>query len=81
MVFCGVKRNGAFGLKFFEDMTMDGRTYHSLLQYHVLPELRRQNGGNLHGLVWTQDGAPCHITQANIQYLDNQFEDLSLIHI
>ena len=26
-------------------------------------------------LVWTQDGAPCHVTRANMTYLDRQFGD------
>ena len=52
LVFCGVKRDGTFGLKIYNNNeTMDGRRYHQLLQYHVLPELRLWNGGNLDGLV------------------------------
>ena len=74
MVFLGVSVNGTFGLKIYKDCTMDGDTYHKLLQYTVLPELRRVNGGNLDNLVWTQDGAPCHTKLTNLQYLDNQFE-------
>ena len=54
---------------------MNGFSYHSLLQYHVLPELRQWNGGSLATLVWQQDGAPCHVTNRNMQYLDSQFED------
>ena len=75
MVFCGVNRDGTFGLKFYRNMTMDGRAYHSLLQYHVMPRLRVWNGGDLARLVWTQDGAPCHVTNQNMMYLDRQFED------
>ena len=75
MVFCGIKRDGTFGLKFYKNKTMDGRTYHSLLQYNVLPELRVWNGGDLRRLVWTQDGAPCHVTLNNMLYLDAQFGD------
>ena len=49
MVFCGLKEDGTFGLKFYHNETMTGGKYHALLQYHVLPELRRSNGGNLNG--------------------------------
>ena len=37
-----------FGLKFWRaPNTINGQVYHSLLQYHVLPEIRALNGGNL----------------------------------
>ena len=49
MVFCGVKKDGTFGLKFYRNESMDGPKYKALLQYHVLPELRQGNGGNLDG--------------------------------
>ena len=75
MVFCGVNRDGTFGLKFYRNMAMDGPSYHSLLQYHVMPRLRQWNGGDLDRLVWTQDGAPCHVTDQNMRYLDRQFGD------
>ena len=75
MVFCGLKIDGCFGLKFYRNETMNGFSYHSLLQYHVLPELRQWNGGSLATLVWQQDGAPCHVTNRNMQYLDSQFGD------
>ena len=75
MVFCGIRRVGTFGLKFYQNQTMDGRAYHTLLQYHVLPDLRQWNGGRLDRLVWTQDGAPCHVTLSNMRYLDTQFTD------
>ena len=54
---------------------MNSQRYHSLLQYNVLPELRVWNGGNLDNLFWQQDGAPCHVTARNMQYLDSQFHD------
>ena len=49
MVFCGLKQDGTFGLKFYRNESMDGAKYKALLQYHCLPELRRGNGGNLDG--------------------------------
>ena len=74
MVFAGITGKGQiFCLKFYRNQTMTGPTYHSLLQYLVLPELRALNGGNLDNLTWTQDGAPCHVTNKNMTYLDRQF--------
>ena len=52
---------------------MNGQRYHSLLQYHALPELKAWNNGNLDNLWWQQDGAPCHVTNVNMRYLDSQF--------
>lgn len=54
MVFCGVKRDGAFGIRFYYNQTMNGSRYHSLLQYTVLPEIRQWNGGDLNNLWWQQ---------------------------
>ena len=34
MVFCGMKRDGTFGLKVFRDGTLNGPGYHRLLQYY-----------------------------------------------
>lgn len=72
MVFCGVKRDSTFGLQVYQNETMNGPRYHRLLQYHVFPELRQWNGGNMAGLYWMQDGAPCHCTNANMVYLDSR---------
>ena len=48
MVFCGLRKDGTFGLRFWRAPdTINGQVYHSLLQYHVLPEIRALNGGNL----------------------------------
>ena len=73
MVFCGMNRDGTFGLRVFRDGTLNGPGYHSLLQYHVMPELRRWNGGNLDRLWWQQDGATVHVTDRNMRYLDTLF--------
>ena len=40
-----------------------------------MPRLRQWNNGNLDRLVWTQDGAPCHVTNQNMMYLDRLFGD------
>ena len=74
MVFCGLRKDGVFGLKFYQNKTMTGPEYHKLLQYDVFPELRDLNGGSLDGLWWQQDGAPCHVTDQNMTYLDSNFQ-------
>ena len=74
MVFCGLTHDRTFGFKVYENETMTGAKYHRLLQYHVLPELRDLNGGILDNLWWTQDGAPCHVSNANMSYLDTCFQ-------
>ena len=56
MVFCGMKRDGTFSLKFFRNENVTGASYHRLLQFHALPQLRAWNGGNLDGIFWQQDG-------------------------
>ena len=73
MVFCGLKRDGVFGLKIYHQGTMTGDRYHSLLQYTVLPDIRTWNGGNLDNLYWSQDGAPAHTTRRNLAYLHQNF--------
>ena len=42
------RRDGTFGLKFYKNETMNGA------RYHVLPELRQWNWGDLDRLVWQQ---------------------------
>ena len=56
MVFCGIKKDGTFSLKFYRNENMTGASYHQLLQFHALPQLRVWNGGNLDGIFWQQDG-------------------------
>ena len=74
MVFAGITSKGKiFGLKIYRNQSMTGPVYHSLLHHQALPDLRANNGGNLDGFTWTQDGAPCHVTNKNMAYLDRQF--------
>ena len=76
MVFAGITGKGEiFGLKVYNNQNMTGPIYQTLLQHRVLPELRALNGGALDNLTWTQDGAPCHVTNRNMAYLDREFGD------
>ena len=66
-VFCGIWKDGTFGLKFWRDMErMTGEKYHSLLQYHVLPEVTAINGGDLNKWVMPEgcDGLSCKCCQS-----------------
>ena len=80
MVFCGVKADGLFGFKIFENQNMNGELYHTHLQHRVFPFLRETNGGTLDGLYWAQDGAPCHTSDRNMRYLDRLFGDRVISH-
>ena len=67
-------RDGTFGLFVSCNENLNSPEYHRLLQYHVLPGLRVWNGSNLHRLWWQQDGASVHVTDANMIYMDRQFD-------
>lgn len=78
MVFLGLHSSGkTFGLKFYEDKTIDGDEYWKLLRYTCIPQLKALNNpqGTLDGMMWQQDGARVHRTQKVLTYLDGQFDD------
>ena len=75
MVFCGMKRDGPFGLTVYRNQSLTGPVYKRLLSHTVLPELRLWNGGNLNDLWWQQDGAPSHVTHGNMRYIDRNFQE------
>ena len=61
MVFCGIREGGTFGLTVYRNTNMNGGVYNTLLVTSVLPQLRQINGGDLQGMFWQQDGAPCKV--------------------
>ena len=74
MVFLGVHGSGqTWGLKLYQNETIDGAAYYSLLRYTAIPALKRINGGTLDGMYWQQDGAKVHRTKRALKYLDGQF--------
>ena len=75
MVFCGMKRDGTFGLTVYRNENMTAASYKRLLSHTVLPELRVWNGGDLANLWWQQDGATVHVSGSNMRYLDRQFQE------
>ena len=79
MVFLGVHGSGrTWGLKFYENETIDGAEYYRLLRYNAIPQLKAINGGTLQGMPWQKDGAKVHRTKQVINYLDGQFGDKML---
>ena len=80
MVFLGLHSPGkTFGLKFYENETIDGDEYWRLLRYTCIPQLKEINTpqGTLDNMIWQQDGARVHIhrTKRVLTYLDGQFGD------
>jgi hypothetical protein len=73
MVFLGVRGNGTlFGYNQLR-RNMNEAEYHRVLQHNALPDLRDGNGGDLERLVWQQDGATPHCSNANMAYLARAF--------
>ena len=68
IVFCGMKRDGTFGLIVSRNESMTGPRYHGLFSHTVLPKLGEWNGGNLDNIWWQKEGAPCHVTHPNMRY-------------
>ena len=56
---------------FFEDDTIDGENYLSVLQTFFLPKVRRLH--KVHSVIFQQDGAPPHFVIDVRQHLDHQF--------
>ena len=76
MVFLAVFCGEPIGLTFIDnDKRMDSAMYSEIIFQKVIPEIRSRNGGNLEGITWTQDGAPCHRSRHVMEQLDSLFED------
>ena len=48
---------------------MDQYVYQEMIEEHVLPEIR-----NKRGLWWMQDGATCHPSNMNLEFLRGHFK-------
>ena len=77
MVFLDLHSSGqTFGLKLYENQTIDGEEYWRLYcRYTCVPQLKQLNNprGTLQGITWQQDGAKVHRTRKVLAYLDGQF--------
>ena len=58
--WCAVSKTQSIGSFFFEDKTVNGGNYLSMLQNFFLPEVRRLY--KVHSIIFRQDGASPHFT-------------------
>ena len=65
--------NGKVIGPFWIEGSMDQMVYRELLEDHVWPEVRHV--ATRQELWWMQDGATCHTTNFNMEYLREKFQD------
>lgn len=70
-VWCAMSKNHLIGPFFFEENTVDGECYLSMLQDFFIPEVRKLH--KVRSIILQQDGAPPHFARDVRQYLDHQF--------
>ena len=70
-VWCAMSKNQLIGPFFFEDDTINGENYLSMLQNFFLPEIRKLH--KVRSIILQQDGAPPHFAIDVRKYLDHQF--------
>ena len=76
MVLLGVRGDGPlFGYTQYVWQSLNADRYHQLLVRTALPDLRQGNNGTLDGLTWQQDGAPPHVSDRNMGYLQCYGDD------
>ena len=69
--WCPISKSQLIGSFFFEDDTVNGENYLSILQNFFLPEVRRLY--KVHSIIFRQDGGSQHFTIDIRQYLNRQF--------
>lgn len=72
-VWCGFTADFIIGPFFFDEATVTGQRYLTMLQQFVVPELQRHRA--LHKVFFQQDGAPPHIATAVKEFLSATFND------
>lgn len=72
MTWVGVIDDTVIGPYFFNDHTVNSRSYLNMLRFFVIPELRR-HGINPQTIIFMHDGAPIHVTQPVRSFLDRHF--------
>ena len=72
-VWCAMSKNVIIGPYFFDDATVNGQNYLSMLRNFFVPEIKRRH--KFSSIVFQQDGAPAHFSVNVRQYLDNQFPE------
>ena len=70
-VWCAMSKNQLVGAYFFEDDTVNGNNYLSMLQNFFIWKVRKLH--KVRCIIFQQDGAPAHFSTDVRQYLDNHF--------
>ncbi len=65
-VWCAMSKNRLIGPFFFEDDTVNGKNYFSMLETFFIPEVRKLH--KLWSILFQQDGAPPHFSTDVRQY-------------
>ena len=72
-VWCALRRSRIIGPFFFQETTINGDIYLTMLKTFLIPELQRFN--ILDKTIFQQDGAPCHYSLAVRQFLNDTFQN------
>lgn len=70
-VWCAMSKKHLIGPFFFDDDTVTGENYLSMLQSFSLPEVKKLH--KVRSIILQQDGAPPHFAVNVRKYLDHQF--------
>ena len=70
-VLCAMSKNQLVEPYFFEDDTVNGNNYLSILQNFFIWEVRKLH--KVRSIIFQQDGAPAHFSTDVRHYLDNHF--------
>ena len=70
-VWCAISKTQFIDSFFFENDSVNGENYLSMLQNFFLPDVRRLH--KVHSIIFHQDRAPPHFGIGVPQYLDHQF--------
>ena len=70
-VWCAMSKNQLVGEYFFEDDTVNGNNYLSMLQKSFIWEVRKFH--KVRSIIFQHNGAPAHFSTDVRQYLDNHF--------
>ncbi|CAF1581905.1 unnamed protein product [Rotaria sp. Silwood1] len=72
-VWCAMSKYRLIGPFYFQEDTVHGKDYLSMLQDFFLPEIKRLR--KVRSVIFQQDGAPAHFSADVRHYLNDQFPD------
>ena len=73
MVWVGLTRAGVVLGPHFIERNLDSREHLRVIRYNVIQRDFLIHNIDRHVMWWQQDGAPCHTSNATMQYLRGQF--------